>query len=309
MIRQRNLVNVQAPWRMTFRVLVLVGAAWVVALGMALGPVGSSAGQAAIAETRGAPGPAVGSTLVQERSDPWFSVKTLDPPYPSPFYPQVKDGYKDYQELYWYSDEYVDDENAPYGADYTVTNSDDVVVFTGHVGTDKTYLRWRGVDDSGELVPVGVYKLNLTAYDAEGDGHELIRQATVATGETTRSETLTADAATKPRIYRTVTRGNHCDVRRATDRGTLVLSCSGGRGFAKAVFTLDVPATDAPYAEITMHRMSRDLQGLCWGDRGSFTQKVWQVDSDTVQYNMKVAGVCTASVYSVFLRYTYDGPA
>ena len=40
-----------------------------------------------------------------------------------------------------------------------------------------------------------------------------------------------ADAATKPRIYQTATRGNNCDVHKAQqDRGTLVLSCSGGRG-------------------------------------------------------------------------------
>jgi hypothetical protein len=174
-------------------------------------------------------------------------------------------------------------------------------VFTGHVGNDKSYLRWRGVDDSGELVPVGVYSLTLTAYDAEGDGHVLIRQATVATGETVSHEKVRADAD-NPGRYRTATRGN-CDVRK--EDWYLLLSCSGGRGFAKAVFTLNVPAKKADYAEITRYYMTGT--NMCC-DPGTRTKKVWMVDRDTIKASMKVTGRSGYRIGGVVMSYKLTTP-
>lgn len=284
-------------------VLLSAGAAWVVALGTVLGPVGSGAGHAAVAGTSGTPGPAVGSTVGQQGADSWFSITKVAPRYPDSFFPQVQDGYKDYQQLYWWSHEYDGDENAPYGADYTVTNSDGEIVFTGHVGTDETVLRWRGVDDAGEPVPVGVYTLTLTAYDAEGGGHVLVRQASVSAGEKISYGRVAADATT-PRRYRTATRGDNCDVRKK-DRSNLVLSCSGGRGFAKAVFTLNVPAKQAEYAEIIRYGMSGTY--LSCRDHGG-TKKAWKVDRDTIKASIKVTGRCSYRVYGAVMRYKLTTP-
>lgn len=277
------------------KVLLSAGAAWVVALGTVLGPVGSGASHAATPQTSRTPIPAVGSTVGQQATDPWFSTVKFTP---TTIYPQVRDGYKDYVNLYWYSDDYDGDENAPYGADYTVTNSDGEVVFAGHVGTDKTYLRWRGVDDSGGKVPVGVYTVTLTAYDAGGDGHVLTREVTVATGEVLKRDRVVANADT-PGRYRAAARGN-CDVR--SESTDVLLACWDGK-FAMVTFTLNIPAKRPDNAQVTKKYFMYGKRECC--RRGTLTKKVWKVDRDTIKASMKVTGRCAYRIRGVVMHYTY----
>ncbi len=228
--------------------------------------------------------------------DPFFSQTSISN---RTFYPLVRDGFKDYVHLYWASDEYPWDVTS-YGADYAVTDSDGDVVYTDEVGTERTYLQWRGIDEGGATVPVGTYTITLDVYDVYGDPHVITESTTVTTKRVRRTGQVYADSTT-PGMYAFDWAGDSCDVEYPYDSDGMILDCWGGK-FIEATFTLKIPERHRRTARITDFWKSGRVMCCRPGD---VDVRLWKVNKRTIKASFRVTGWRAYKINYVILDYRY----
>jgi hypothetical protein len=211
--------------------------------------------------------------------------------WPGTFYPYVRDGYRDTTVMDYYLNQ---------GADVvgTVRNSDGRTVRRidlGWRGAGYRSLTWNGRNNSGDLVAVGYYSIQVQATNTEGSRATVTRQVRVNTGYRTMETTKRrwgndGNPATRGTCY--VTRYSYDDYAE--------LDCWGGR-YARMTYNFSLPGN--AYDVSWRVRGARSSADICCDGRISRTGR--RMSSTLFRVRTEVTGWRAFEVYSASVTYKW----
>lgn len=174
---------------------------------------------------------------------------------PSEFYPRVRDGYRDAVQLSFGA-------RADTSKTMRVTNAEGRTVYSKTLRAcrwcDLDYYResiaWRGVNNAGNTVPVGRYRVAITSEPADGQAATASQRVTVKTAVVTKRKRIWRDG------YYTSghSRSRNCGVQWWEYDLTVDLDCWGGKGAEVRYF----------------FKLPRSAKKIGWSAPGSFNSNL-----------------------------------